>query len=196
MAEFVYNNTIHTSTGVSPFYANYGYHPNAGQAVTRVSNVESAEEFAKRMEYVKTECQAALQHSKDLMKKYFDRHRNQAIEYHSGSKVWLESVNLQTGRPLRKLSDKRVGPFEVVEKVGRAAYRLKVPNHWKVHLVFNEVLLTPYIPLEFPTQRVENQPPPELVEGVEEHEIERIVNVGQKVLRGGRGEGPKVIPSA
>jgi hypothetical protein len=187
MAEFVYNNTIHTSTGVSPFYANYGYHPNSGQAVTRVSNVESAEEFAKRMEYVKTECQAALQHSKTLMKKFFDWHRNQAIEYSSGSKVWLESVNLQTGRPSRKLSDKRVGPFEVLEKVGRAAYRLKVPSHWKVHPVFNEVLLTPYTPPEFPTQRIENRPPPELVEGVEEHEIERIVNVGQK----GRGRNRK-----
>jgi hypothetical protein len=53
--------------------------------------------------------------------------------------------------------------------------------------VFNEVLLTPYTPPEFPTQRTENRPPPELVEGVEEHEIERIVNVGQK----GRGRGRK-----
>jgi hypothetical protein len=178
MAEFVYNNTIHTSTGVSPFYANYGYHPNSGQAVTMVSNIESAEEFAKRMEYVKTECQAALQHSKTLMKKFFDRHRNPAIEYSSGSKVWLESVNLQTGRPSRKLSDKRVGPFEVVEKVGRAAYRLKVPNHWKAHPVFNEVLLTPYTPPEFPTQRIENRPLPELVEGVDVRTLEGLSRLG------------------
>ena len=26
-AEFTYNNTTHTSTGMTPFYAMYGYHP-------------------------------------------------------------------------------------------------------------------------------------------------------------------------
>jgi len=29
LAEFVYNNAKSASTGMSPFYANYGYHPRA-----------------------------------------------------------------------------------------------------------------------------------------------------------------------
>jgi hypothetical protein len=26
-AEFIYNNTAHASTGINPFFANYGFHP-------------------------------------------------------------------------------------------------------------------------------------------------------------------------
>jgi len=29
MAEFVYNNSVTTATGMLPFYANYGFHPTA-----------------------------------------------------------------------------------------------------------------------------------------------------------------------
>jgi hypothetical protein len=29
MAEFAYNNSVTTATGLSPFYANYGFHPTA-----------------------------------------------------------------------------------------------------------------------------------------------------------------------
>ena len=27
LVEFVYNNLVHASTGMSPFFTNYGYHP-------------------------------------------------------------------------------------------------------------------------------------------------------------------------
>ena len=28
MAQFAFNNTVHTTTGETPFYVNYGYHPS------------------------------------------------------------------------------------------------------------------------------------------------------------------------
>ena len=28
MAQFTFNNTVHSTTGETPFYTNYGYHPS------------------------------------------------------------------------------------------------------------------------------------------------------------------------
>ena len=75
---------------------------------------------------------------------------------------------------MRKLDDKRYGPFTILEKVGRSAYRLKLPATWKVHNVFNEVLLTPYIELSFPTQQKPLPPPPEIINNVPKYIVEQI----------------------
>ena len=40
-----------------------------------------------------------------------------------------------------KLQKKFVGPFEIVEKIGAQAYRLKLPDSWKIHDVFHISLL-------------------------------------------------------
>ena len=37
MAEFAYNNSIHASTRVSPFFANYGFHPRFNISIPAIS---------------------------------------------------------------------------------------------------------------------------------------------------------------
>ena len=67
-------------------------------------------------------------------------------------------------RPSKKLGEKRYGPFEVLSKEGLMAYRLKLPVTWKkIHLVFNEALLTPY-------------KPPIIIEGDKEYEVDEILD--------------------
>ncbi len=66
-----------------------------------------------------------------------------------GERVWLDSDHLSLPRPKKKLDDKRVGPFEIIEKAGASAYKLRLPQHWKIHPRFNEKLLTPYVPPHF-----------------------------------------------
>jgi hypothetical protein len=36
-----------------------------------------------------------------------------------------------------KLGQQYVGSFRIIERVGRLAYRLEIPAHWKVHDVFS-----------------------------------------------------------
>ncbi len=48
-AEFVYNNTMHASTGISPFFANYGFHPRFSLEIPGDSVNPSAEERATRL---------------------------------------------------------------------------------------------------------------------------------------------------
>jgi hypothetical protein len=37
----------------------------------------------------------------------------------------------------QKLSFKYFGPFEIFDRVGAVAYKLKLPNHCTIHLVFH-----------------------------------------------------------
>jgi hypothetical protein len=48
-AKFAYNNTTHTSTGISPFFANYGFHPKFSLEIPGDSVNLSAEERATRL---------------------------------------------------------------------------------------------------------------------------------------------------
>ena len=91
------------------------------------------------------------------------------------NKVFLDGRNIKTDRPTGKLEDKWFGPFEVVEKIGAAAYKLKLPRNWKkIHPVFNEILLKKAIEAVFESQRSRPPPPPILIDDEEQFEIEQI----------------------
>ncbi|SJK99608.1 uncharacterized protein ARMOST_02916 [Armillaria ostoyae] len=97
-------------------------------------------------------------------------------------------MNLHLPRPKKKLDDKRVGPFLILEKTGASAYKLKLPPHWKIHPRFNEKLLTPYEPPAFPNQEQPPPPPPDLIDGEEEWEIEEILDSKTQKVRAKRGQ--------
>src|SRR5712672_2442035 len=91
-----------------------------------------------------------------------------------GNKVWLEGMNIKRPYDSKKLSPKRNGPFEVVAKISHVAYRISLPETWGIHDVFHASLLTPYKETdEHGTNFLE--PPPELIEGEEEWEVEQIL---------------------
>jgi hypothetical protein len=107
------------------------------------------------------------------MAKYYDAHRSGAPEFKVGDKVYLDGANIHTTRPAKKLDDRRYGPFEILEKIGERAYKLKLPISWKIHPVFNVVKLRPYHP---PQTAVQQQPPPTLVEGNSEYTVEAVLD--------------------
>ena len=75
---------------------------------------------------------------------------------------------------MKKLDNKRLGPFEILEKVEKSAYYLKLPSQWKIHDVFNKVLLSLYRPPQFESQQHPLPPPPEIINGQEEWEVEAV----------------------
>lgn len=69
---------------------------------------------------------------------------------------------------------KRLGPFEITEVLGPLTYRLKLPNQWRIHPIFHATLLTPYRENDSHGPNF-TLPPPDLIEGQEEYEVEAII---------------------
>ena len=77
----------------------------------------------------------------------------------------------------RKLDQQYAGPFEVLEQIGRLAYRLKIPDHWKIHDVFSIAQLEPALALgSNPYNRpIPNEPSPVEL-GTNAYEVEWILD--------------------
>ncbi len=115
------------------------------------------------MTIIHKEAEKALTEAAGQMKAQYDKGKCIARNLQIGDRMWLDSTNLSLPHPKKKLNDKRVGPFEIVEKAGASAYKLKLPPHWRIHPCFNEKLLTPYVLPAFPNQELPPSPPPDLI---------------------------------
>src|SRR5271155_4991204 len=149
-----------------------GFEPRQHQ-----SHLESVNEFKERMKDALDEAKAALTQSKDDMARYYDRNCIPAQDYQPGDKVYLDASDIQTTRPSKKLSHRRLGPFEVIRKVGNGADRLKLPPSMsRLHPVFNVVKLMT-APADPILGRHRPLPPsPEIINGEEEWIIEEILD--------------------
>jgi len=111
------------------------------------------------------------------MKRYYDRRRTPAPVFNPGDKVFLDASDIRTTRPSQKLSHRRLGPFVVECRIGPMAYCLKLPHKMKqLHLVFNVVKLTPALDDPIPGQKTEDHPPPIVIDGEAEWEVEEILD--------------------
>ena len=63
----------------------------------------------------------------------------------------------------------------ITEVLGPVTYRLKLPNQWRIHDIFHASLLSPYHETETHGPNF-IKPPPDLIEGEEEYEVEAIMN--------------------
>jgi len=77
--------------------------------------------------------------------------------------------------PKFSLAPKWYGPFMVKEVLGPVTYRLTLPAQWKIHDIFHIGLLMPYKETKA-HGRNSTPPPPDLVEGLDEYEVESIEN--------------------
>ncbi|QRW22886.1 Retrotransposable element Tf2 protein [Rhizoctonia solani] len=138
MAEFAYNNAVHSSTGKTPFKALYGWEPTLTPSNVPTDVLE-ANDLAQTMEVQWKEVESALQQSKQKM---IAREGGKPTEFEIGEEVWLDArnVNLKTLSP--KLMEQRLGPFKVIEKISDWAYCLELLPTMQIHNVFYVGLLS------------------------------------------------------
>ena len=177
LAEFAYNNSVHSTTGMTPFFAMYGYHPNVPSTVADdrpEGEVPAAREAAQKVESENKLLAERWRKAVEFQKKWYDK-KHTPMHFSVGDWVMLAATNLRQQRPNKKLSDRYLGPFKVIEVVGEQAYKLDLPDKWTIHPVFHVSLLEPY--KSRPGEDPASHPEATLLEdGDEWYEIEEILD--------------------
>jgi len=120
----------------------------------------------KRMRTVIKEAKSTIRKVQDNMKRYYDRLRTPASVFIPSDRVFLDASNIWTMCPSQKLSHRRLGPFVVEWRIRSMAYCLKLPHQMKqLHPVFNVVKLTLAPDNPITGQKMENYPPPIVIDG-------------------------------
>ena len=177
LAEFSYNNISHSSTKFSPFFANYGQHPKTLPIIENPGNSISpyAGKYIKNIEKIHKALVTNISHTNELYAKHYNNKRKEPPEFTVKSKVWIDTRNIRTTRPSKKLDYKKIGPFEIIEKISSHAYKLKLPKDVKIHPVFHVSRLEPYIRTQIPN-RTQPPPMPIIIDGEIEYEVNRILD--------------------
>ncbi len=179
MAEFAYNNSVHSALGVSPYFVETGRNPREDDTARPLEESKLVPNSPAALDRV----QALLKHRDVLSERlreateaqrHYAASRSKAHQFSVGDKVWLSTKNLATARPSKKLDKKFVGPFTVLDRVGSQAYRLDLPKSMsRIHNVFHVSLLEPH------TESGREQPghiPTLHVKGEDEYEVEKILD--------------------
>src|SRR5260221_10165184 len=102
LAEFAYNNATSATTGISPFFANKGYHP---RLLTNLDQLHS------QLKVLITEAQECYQ-------KAVDHQQMPSPAFRIGNQVYVKVKFFHTTQPSRKLVEKNLGPFEIIGMLG------------------------------------------------------------------------------
>jgi hypothetical protein len=180
LAEFAYNNSTQESTKMSPFFANYGFNPRFLSEIPSSDSDHSApaaEDFALHLQEIHERLVENVKRAQNHQAKHYDT-KHKPIEFNPGDLVWLNSTNISTSRPSKKLDWKRLGPFKVVKRVGLQAYKLALPPTMRnIHDTFHVSFLDPVKSTSLAPHGLPPAPPPLYVQDDQEYfEIEDILD--------------------
>ena len=188
LLEFAYNNSVHKSTGTTPQWLMYGFHPKTPldflgtrdleEAVQRSLTRESTS-FLEQLEMHRSSARRAIAKAQDDQAKSYNQGRREIPTFKKGDRVlvnphsleWVESKGEGS-----KLKQRWIGPFEVAQAINPGVYRLKMSNRYPGLPIFNFSHLRKYnsSPEEFGSRpqlpETRTRVPEQL-----EYEVEKIV---------------------
>ena len=131
------------STRYSPFFLMYGYHPVLPVELLKgekSTNVETLSKFLERTQEVWRLARVQMEKAVVAQKRYYDQ-KHLDTQFSVGDSVLLSTQNLRFKGIPHKLQWKFCSPYKILEKIGAQAYRLKLPDTWRIHPVFHASLL-------------------------------------------------------
>jgi hypothetical protein len=151
-AELVGNTAVHSATGMSPFFANNGYHPRIGFEPPGTyenrgkAEIEHADEIVLRSEAVREHLREHMAWAQGEYKDQADKSRQPHPEYKVGDFVYVDARHFAGERPSKSLGSKNMGPWKITRVIDNKAYEVELPEDlkranvtpifhpWKLHL--------------------------------------------------------------
>ena len=122
-----------------------------------------------------------MKKTQEEMKRYADRGRRETEVWKKEDRVLLSTKDLVfKERPTKKLMERYVGPYAIEEIVSSNAVKLHLPSSMRIHLVINISQIVRY--KEQVKRQKKEEGKPIKVEGMEEWEVEKILN--KRKIRG------------
>jgi len=178
LAEFAYNNSVHHSTQMTPFWANYHYHPPMQiKPPEDPSNLRSeilADATLSGMEETHRLLQESLLEAPASRSKYAG---GKYVTFEVRNEVWLSTRGFGTTRPSKKLDYKRTGPYTVCKIINMNASKLDLPKTMRNHNVFHVSQVYHYTPPV--VGQPSSEPHPVIVDDSEEWQVARILDSKQ-----------------
>lgn len=135
------NNSKNQSTGVSPNEILYGF--NVRDTLGMLAELPQ-EDFSRLRQMKREQAEDCIAFANVMAKAYYDN-AHKALDVSKGSMVFLRLHHGYKipGLSNHKLHNQRVGPFKVLDKVGKLAYRLELPPLMRIHPVVSVAQLEP-----------------------------------------------------
>lgn len=149
LAEFCYNSTPHSATGLCPIEAYTSYAPRRSldedtpSSMLTGPDVPKAQALVRRMRALHKRLIDALNDANERYAAVYNRKRRDR-RFEVGDWVWLNTKNLRTLRPSKKLDDRFAGPYQIERVINPLAYRLKIPEQSSLGRTFHVDLLKPF----------------------------------------------------
>ena len=173
VAEYAYNNSVHSATGAAPFWLMFSENPKWKDTIEDglESEVPASKQRADGVLKMKKLLEETWKKTCLSQRKSYNA-KHTPKSYCVGDMVYLNAKNIKSTRPSKKLDYKYYGPYEVEKPIGKQAYRLRLPDTMAIHNVFHVSLLEPA------KGRLGDdlQPPPINVDGEDQWEIDAILD--------------------
>ncbi|KAF5789759.1 putative nucleotidyltransferase, Ribonuclease H [Helianthus annuus] len=141
LIEFSYNNSYHSSIKAAPFEALYGRKCRSPLCWHEVGDSQiTGPEFVLEASESIVQIRNRMAAARDRQKSYADK-RSKPLEFEVNDRVMLKVSPwkgvVRFGKR-GKLNPRYVGPFKILERIGKVAYRLELPAELgNVHDVFH-----------------------------------------------------------
>ncbi|CAK9782871.1 unnamed protein product [Cutaneotrichosporon oleaginosum] len=174
-AEFVYNNSVHSSTGFSPFEVVYGLHPRSPLDHAKPTKLPAISQFNEQRSALRAQLVKNLEKAQANYKRFYDRHAQESPRFKVNDMVYLSTKYIKPSREAAKLSQHRIGPLKIIAPTkSPLAWVLELPAGLNVTPIFNVSLLEPV--QEGHPGQFQDEPPLIEIDGEQEYQLDFILD--------------------